>query len=171
VAEGKQHEDFVTLVSDLDDVRSASSDAEAETFVQLDRFVVGTPDAGSIGFVSSCLARLDAAVTAAGFEEELKAALREAESVSDVLGTVETPAPLTATGAVAERTEDCANPHVYTVRTRRVCTRDPEDTGPSRDLVWYGAAGTRTKKAISAFGILDGYHGILVRDDFGGYVS
>jgi transposase len=37
--------------------------------------------------------------------------------------------------------------------------------------VWYGAAGTRTKKAISAFGILDDYYGVLVRDDFGGYTS
>lgn len=112
----------------------------------------------STGFISSCLARLDAALTTAEFEEALKAALREAQ----VLGTDETPAPLTEAG-MAE--QDCHNPHVYTVRTMCAYTGD----GP--DLVWYGAAGDRTKASISAFGILDGYHGALVRDDFGGYVS
>ena len=39
------------------------------------------------------------------------------------------------------------------------------------DLVWYGAAGDRTKTSISGFGILDDFRGVLVRDDFGGYVS
>jgi transposase len=124
----------------------------------------------STGFVSSCLARLDTALTTAGFEDELKGALREQE----VLGTDETPAPLTVTGAAAETGEDCTNPQVFTVRTMRAYTRgwagDPvEDL--AGDLVWYGAAGTRTKKAITAFGILEDYHGVLVRDDFGGYVS
>jgi transposase len=118
----------------------------------------------STGYVSSCLTRLDAALTAAGFEEALKAALCE----QPVLGTDETPAPVTASGAAAEAAktgEDVSNPHVFTVRT--LCAY----TGGGPDLVWYGAAGTRTKKAISAFGILDNYTGVLVRDDFGGYVS
>ena len=118
----------------------------------------------STGFVSSCLTRLDDALNAAGFEEALKAALCE----QAVLGTDETPAPVTASGAAAQaaRTgEDISNPHVFTVRTLRGYTSG----GP--DLVWYGAAGTRTKKEITAFGILDNYAGILVRDDFGGYVS
>jgi hypothetical protein len=123
----------------------------------------------STGYVSSCLARLDAALTSAGFEQELKAALRE----QDVLGTDETPVPLTATAAAAEQ-EDCTNPQVYTVRTLRAYTRGwsgdrVEDL--AGDLVWYGAAGTRTKKAITAFKILDTFAGVLVRDDFGGYVS
>ena len=118
----------------------------------------------STGYVSSCLARLDAALTAAGFEEALKAAL----CARAVLGTDETPAPVTASGAAvqaAETGEDIGNPHVFTVRT--LCAY----TGGGPDLVWYGAAGTRTKKAITAFGILDNYRGVLVRDDFGGYVS
>jgi hypothetical protein len=118
----------------------------------------------STGFVSSCLARLDGALTAAGFEEELKAALCE----QAVLGTDETPAPVTTSGAAGEAAktgEDISNPHVFTVRTMRGYT------GGGPDLVWYGAGGTRTKKEITAFGILDNYAGILVRDDFGGYVS
>lgn len=118
----------------------------------------------STGYVSSCLTRLDEALTAAGFEETLKAALCQA----DVLGTDETPAPVTATGAAAEaaRTgQDISNPHVFTVRTMHGYT------GGGPDLIWYGVGGTRTKKEITAFGILDNYAGILVRDDFGGYVS
>jgi transposase len=112
----------------------------------------------STGFVSRCLVRLDAALTAARFEDALKGALRAA----DVLGTDETPAPLTTAAASAE---GCGNPHVYTVRTMNAYT------GGGADLIWYGAAGNRTKAAITGFGILDGYRGVLVRDDYGGYLS
>ena len=44
-------------------------------------------------------------------------------------------------------------------------------TGGGADLVWYGAAGDRTKTSISGFGILDDFRGVLVRDDYGGYTS
>ena len=112
----------------------------------------------STGFISSCLTRLDDALTAAGFEQALKAALRDQQ----VLGTDETPAPLTAAAADEP---GCHNPHVYTVRTMRAYTRG------GADLVWYGAAGDRTKASISGFAILDTFRGVLVRDDFGGYTS
>ena len=112
----------------------------------------------STGSVSRCLVRLDAALTAAGFEDALKDALR----ASEVPGTDETPAPL-ATAAASE--QDCGNPHVYTVRTMRAYT------GGGPDLIWYGAAGDRTKAPVTGFGILDGYRGVLVRDDYGGYLS
>jgi len=112
----------------------------------------------STGFVSRCLVRLDAALTAARFEDVLKDALRAA----DVLGTDETPAPLTTAATSAE---GCGNPHVYTVRTMRGWA------GGGPDLIWYGAAGNRTKASITGFGILDGYRGVLVRDDYGGYLS
>jgi transposase len=112
----------------------------------------------STGFVSRCLVRLDAALTAARFEDALKDALKAA----DVLGTDETPAPLTGAAASAE---GCGNPHVYTVRTLRAYA------GGGADLIWYGAAGNRTKASITGFGILDGFAGVLVRDDYGGYLS
>jgi len=112
----------------------------------------------STGFVSRCLVRLDAALTAAGFEDALKDALRAAE----VPGTGETPAPLTTAATSAE---GCGNPHVYTVRTMHAFT------GGGPDLIWYGAAGGRTKAPVTGFGILDGYRGVLVRDDYGGYLS
>lgn len=112
----------------------------------------------STGFISRCLVRLDAALTAAGFEDALKDALK----VADVLGADETPAPLTT---AATSSEGCGNPHVYTVRTMRAFT------GGGADLIWYGAAGNRTKASITGFGILDGFAGVLVRDDYGGYLS
>jgi len=94
----------------------------------------------STGFISSCLARLDSALTTAEFEDALKAALREA----DVLGTDETPAPLTD-AATAEK--DCHNPHVYTVRT--MCAY----TGGGPDRTWSGTArpgtGPRLRSARS----------------------
>jgi transposase len=114
----------------------------------------------STGFISCCLTRLDDALTTAGFEQALKTALR----AQDVVGTDETPAPLTAAAAAGSE-QGCHNPHVYTVRTMSAYT------GGGADLVWYGAAGDRTKASISGFGILEDFHGVLVRDDFGGYVS
>ena len=111
----------------------------------------------STGFISLCLTRLDDALTTAEFEQALKTALRAQE----VVGTDETPAPLTD---AASTEPDCHNPHVYTVRTMRAFT------GGGADLVWYGAAGDRTMASISSFGILDEFRGVLVRDDFGGYV-
>jgi hypothetical protein len=128
--------------------------------------LLGTPV--STGFISRCLARLDDALQAAGFEDALKAALSNA----DVLGTDESPAPITQTGKDLTQAgtggqdgEDCHNPHVFTVRTMGAYT------GGGPDLVWYGAAGTRTKPAITAFGILETFDGVLVRDDYGGYLS
>ena len=112
----------------------------------------------STGFVSRCLERLDAAVVTAGFEDALKDALQ----ASGVLGTDETPAPLATAAAAAD---GCGNPHVYTVRTLHGWA------GGGPDLIWYGAAGNRTKEAISGFGILEDYRGVLVRDDYGGYLS
>jgi transposase len=112
----------------------------------------------STGFVSRCLVRLDAALITTGFEDALKDALRSA----DVLGTDETPAPLTTAATSAE---DCGNPHVYTVRTMRAYT------GGDPDLIWHCAAGNRTKASITGFGILDGFAGVLVGDDYGGYLS
>ena len=106
----------------------------------------------STGFVSRCVARLDQALLAARFEDTLKNALCQAE----VLGTDETPAPITASGAAAEtaRTgQDVSSPHVFTVRTMRSCTTG----GP--DLVWFGAAGTENRRQAGVTNVefLKGY--------------
>lgn len=54
---------------------------------------------------------------------------------------------------------------MYTVRTMNAYT------GGGPDLIWCGAAGNRTKATITGFGILDGFAGVLVRDDYGGYLT
>jgi len=105
----------------------------------------------STGFVSRCLARLDAHLVAGRFEQALRDRLR----VAPVLATDETPARVAQPGSH----------YVYTVRTVAGHT-----TG-GVDLVWYGAADNRGHAAIDAFGLLPGYTGILVRDDYGGYTK
>jgi transposase len=89
----------------------------------------------STGFISSCLTRLDTALNGR-FEQALKTALGEQQ----VLGTDETPAPLTD---AASSQPDCHNPDVYTMRTMGAYTRG------GADLVWYGAAGGRPRSAGS----------------------
>ena len=86
----------------------------------------------STGFVSCCLTRMDDALTTAGFEPALKTALL----AQQVLGTDETPAPLTDT---ATREPDCHNPHVYTVRTMDAYTvgaRTWSGTAPPVTAPW-----------------------------------
>ncbi|MGY3205176.1 IS66 family transposase [Streptomyces sp. TE5632] len=76
----------------------------------------------------------------ARFEAELKQALRR----SPVLGTDETPISLAG-----------GRGYAYTVR--------------STSLTWYGAADNRGHAALDGFGILSGYSGVLIRDDYVGY--
>jgi transposase len=74
------------------------------------------------------------------FEAELKQALR----ASEVLGADESPISLAGKRGYA-----------YTVR--------------STGLTWYGAADNRGHAALDGFGILPGYGGVLIRDDYVGY--
>ena len=39
---------------------------------------------------------------------------------------------------------------------------------PDERLIWYAATPCRSAEAIKCLGVLDGYHGILVRDDHAG---
>ena len=74
------------------------------------------------------------------FEAELKQALRQ----SEVLGADESPISLAGERGYA-----------YTIR--------------STGLTWYGAADNRGHAALDGFGILPGYGGVLIRDDYVGY--
>ena len=49
------------------------------------------------------------------------------------------------------------SPHAVTVRT------------PDARLVWYAPIGSRSKNALAGLGVLDGYTGYLVRDDYAGW--
>ena len=100
----------------------------------------------STGFVSCCLIRLDDELTTAVVEQALKAALL----VQDVLGTDET------RPRDHRRHRRAGLPQPARVHRARRCAPTPL---AGADLVWYGAAGDRTKASISAFGILDDCRG------------
>jgi transposase len=98
----------------------------------------------STGFAGSLIARLDEQL--AGFDQALKAALR----VAPVLHHDETPARV----AADDGDRGC---YIYTAR--------------AGDLIWYGAAEGRGHAALDAFGILPGYRGTIVRDDYPAYAK
>lgn len=98
----------------------------------------------STGFTGGLVARV--AGRLAGFEAQLKAALRAAP----VLHHDETPA------RVAADDQDRLL-YVYTARAGK--------------LVWFGAADNRGHDALDGFAILPGYRGTLVRDDYAAYAK
>ena len=108
----------------------------------------------SAGFVARAHERLAARLDAAGFDAAMKAALRaEAALCAD-----ETPVNVVrSTGPDGAAIP--GSPHVVTVRT------------PDERLIWYAALGSRSSAAIKSLGVLDGYGGYLVRDDYAGWAQ
>ncbi|MGH3575217.1 MAG: IS66 family transposase [Pseudonocardiaceae bacterium] len=107
----------------------------------------------SAGFVARALERFAQRLAACGFDEAMKTALR----AEDVLCADETP-----TNVISPNTDEHGQPlpgapHAVTVRT------------PDARLVWYMPIGSRSKTAIAGLGVLDGYAGYLVRDDYAGW--
>ncbi len=104
----------------------------------------------SAGFVARALERFAQRLEASGFDEAMKTALR----AEDVLCADETP-----TNVISKNTDEHGaplpgSPHAVTVRT------------PDARLVWYAAMGSRSKTDIAGLGVLEGYAGYLVRDDY-----
>lgn len=107
----------------------------------------------SAGFVARAHERLAARLEAAGFDAAMKTALRAEQA----LCADETPA-----NVIRHASKDgtpAGSPQVITVRT------------PDERLVWYAATPSRTKEAIKGLGVLDGYAGYLVRDDYNGWAQ
>lgn len=107
----------------------------------------------STGFVARALERFAQRLAAAGFDEAMTQALR----AEDVLCADETP-----TNVVHKDTDEHGqpvpgSPHAVTVRT------------PDARLVWYAPIGSRSKTSIAGLGVLEGYAGYLVRDDYAGW--
>ncbi|MEU8252416.1 IS66 family transposase [Nonomuraea sp. NPDC048916] len=98
----------------------------------------------STGFTGGLVKRV--AGRLAGFETALKERLRAAP----VLHHDETPARVAGD-------DDDRLLYVYTARADR--------------LAWFGAADNRGHAALDGFGILPGYRGTLVRDDYAGYAK
>ena len=110
--------------------------------------LLGTPV--SAGFVARALARLAGRLAAAGFD----AAMKDALQAEDVLCGDETPANVIRKDTDEHGETVPGAPHAVTLRT------------PDARLIWYAAMGSRSGPAIAGLGVLEGWHGYLVRDDY-----
>ena len=107
----------------------------------------------STGFVPRALQRLAQRLAAAGFDDAMKTALRAEE----VLCADETPTNVISNSTDAHGQPAAGSPHAVTVRT------------PDARLVYYAPISSRSKTALAGLGVLEGYAGYLVRDDYAGY--
>jgi transposase len=107
----------------------------------------------STGFVARALERLAQRLAAAGFDEAITQALR----AEDVLCADETPTNVVHNDTDAHGQPVPGSPHAVTVRT------------PDARLVYYAPIGSRSKTSIAGLGVLQGYAGYLVRDDYAGW--
>jgi transposase len=107
----------------------------------------------SSGFVARACERFAQRLTAGGFDEAMITALRTEE----VLCADETPTNVIHHSTDAHGEPVAGSPHAVTVRT------------PDARLVWYAPIGSRSKTALAALNVLEGYAGYLVRDDYAGY--
>jgi transposase len=107
----------------------------------------------STGFVARAAERLADTLGRAGFDEAMKAALRG----ETVLCGDESPVNTLGNDLDENGTEVPGAPHAVTVRT------------PDARLVWYAGMPARTKTAIADLGVLNDWHGYLVRDDYAGW--
>jgi transposase len=105
----------------------------------------------SPGFVAKAHQRFAERLEAAGFDAAMTTALRAEE----VLCGDETPVNVLRKDLeVLTGVPKPGSPHVVTLRT------------PDERLIWYAPIGSRTKVAIADLGVLEGYAGHLVRDDY-----
>jgi transposase len=130
---------------------SSEGNVPVERTAALMEALLGTPV--SSGFVARALARLAQRLQAAGFDEAMKDALR----AEDVLCGDETPANVVTKDAGPDGEAVPGAPQAVTIRT------------PDARLIWYAALGSRSGAAIAGLGVLDGWHGYLVRDDYAGW--
>jgi hypothetical protein len=108
----------------------------------------------SPGFVARAHERLAARLDAAGFDAAMKAALRAEQA----LCADETPANVIR-NISEDGTAAAGSPQVITIRT------------PDERLIWYAATSSRSSEAIKGVGVMDGYAGYLVRDDYNGWAQ
>lgn len=108
----------------------------------------------STGFVARATERLADTLVTAGFDEAMKTALRGEE----VLCGDESPVNVLAGDRDINSGQEVAGaPHAVTLRT------------PDARLIWYAAMTSRSATSIADLGVLDGWHGFLVRDDYAGW--
>jgi transposase len=126
---------------------SSEGNVPVERAAALMEALLGVPV--SAGFVARALARLAERLQAAGFDAAMKDALR----AEDVLCGDETPANVIRKNTGPDGEPEGA-PHAVVIRT------------PDARLIWYAAMRSRSGASIAGLGVLDGWHGYLVRDDY-----
>jgi hypothetical protein len=107
----------------------------------------------SSGFVARACERFAQRLAVGEFDEAMITALRAEE----VLCADETPTNVIRHSIDAHGEPVTGSPHAVTVRT------------PDARLVYYAPIGSRSKTALAGLGVLAGYTGYLVRDDYAGY--
>jgi len=107
----------------------------------------------SAGFVSRAAQRLADRLAAAGFDE----AIRRALAAEQVLCGDETPVNIARKDLGQDGEPVKGSEHVVTIRT------------PDERLILLEATSSRSAAAIKAVGVLDGWAGFLVRDDYAGW--
>ena len=107
----------------------------------------------SPGFVARAHARLAEHLQAAGFDEAMKDALRAEE----VLCGDESPVHVLRKDTDAFGRPLPGAPHAVTLRT------------PDQRLIWYVPVNARSSQELGSLGVLTGWNGCLVRDDYNGW--
>jgi transposase len=107
----------------------------------------------STGFLARALKRLADKLTRAGFDEAMKAAL-QAEAV---LCGDESPVNVSTNDLDEHGNPVPGAPHAVAVRT------------PCARLVWYAGMSSRSSISIADLGVLTGWRGYFVRDDYAGW--
>jgi transposase len=108
----------------------------------------------SSGFVARAHERLDDHLIVAGFDEAMRAAL----GAEPVLCGDESPVNVLGKDLDEATGEPKAGqPHAVVIPT------------PDERLVWLTPIGARTKDELKGLGVLSGWHGIFVRDDYKGW--
>jgi transposase len=129
----------------------AEGNVPVERAASLIEALLGVPV--SSGFAARALARAAERLTKSGFEEVMAEALR----AEDVLCGDESPVNLLHKSQDENGGEVPGSPHAVVVRT------------PDPRLTWYGVIDTRSSLALSALPPLQGFTGVLVRDDYAGW--
>lgn len=107
----------------------------------------------SAGFVARAAERLAQRLDVAGFDEAMTRALR----AEQVLCGDESPVNVVENDLDDTGEQVAGAPHAVTLRT------------PDARLIWYAGMTSRTKTSIAGLGVLTGWHGYLVRDDYAGW--
>jgi transposase len=131
----------------------AEGNVPVERAASLIEALLGVPV--STGFAATALARAARRLQKAGFEQAMARALR----AEDVLCGDESPVNLLHKSQDEKGAERPGSPHAVVLRT------------PDTRLTWYGVIDARSTAELAALPPLQGFTGILVRDDYAGWHS